>query len=268
VIRSTTRRVATTLLVVGLATSGAGCLFKSKPKAPAAGAVDADKYLFTKGSEQIQKKNWVTAREYFKRIVDSYPQSIFRADAKLGVGDSYLGEGRMDSLILAVNEFREFLQFFPLNPRADYAQYRLTLAQSKQMLNAERDQTATHDTLTEVQKFYDNFPKSDYKPEVDKVYRSARDRLSESEFHVGLLYYRGHGMAGALGRFTGVLNDDPDYSKRDQVYFYTAEACMKLALKPQAQQYYEKLVAEYPKSKFTKTAQARLTTMKATETKK
>jgi outer membrane protein assembly factor BamD (BamD/ComL family) len=75
-------------------------------------------------------------------------------------------------------------------------------------------------------------------------------------------------MAGALGRFTGVLNDDPDYSKRDQVYFYTGEACMKLALKPQALQYYEKLVAEYPKSKFAKTAQQRLTTMKQAETKK
>jgi outer membrane protein assembly factor BamD len=250
------------LLVVAVATGSTGCFLHRKPKAPAAGAADADKYLYTRGSEQLQKKNWVTAREYFKRIVDSYPQSIFRADAKLGVGDSYLGEGRLDSLILAVNEFREFLQFFPLNPRADYAQYRLTLAQSKQMLNAERDQTATHDTLTEVQKFHDNFPNSEYKTEVDKIYRIARDRLSESEFHVGLLYYRGHGMAGALGRFTGILNDDPDYSKRDQVYFYTAEACMKLALKPEALQYYEKLVAEYPKSKFFKTAQQRLATLK------
>ena len=34
-----------------------------------------------------------------------------------------------DSLMLAVNEFREFLQYYPTNPRADYAQYRLALAQ-------------------------------------------------------------------------------------------------------------------------------------------
>ncbi len=262
VFHSPVRRLAAVLLVVGLAATSGGCLFQKKPKAPAAGATDADKYLFTRGTEQLQKKNWITAREYFKRIVDSYPQSIFRQDAKLGVGDSYLGEGRLDSLILSVNEFREFLQFFPLSPRADYAQYRLALAQSKQMLSAERDQTATHETMAEVQRFRENFPNSDYGPEVDKIYRAARERLSESEFHVGRLYFRGHGMAGALGRFTGLINDDPDYSKRDQVYFYTAEACMKLGLKPQAQQYYEKLLAEYPKSKMVRTAKKRLATIK------
>ena len=30
------------------------------------------------------KKHWLTAREYFRQLVDSYPQSPFRADAKLG----------------------------------------------------------------------------------------------------------------------------------------------------------------------------------------
>ncbi len=38
------------------------------------------------------------------------------------VGDTYLGENTTESLLLAVNEFREFLTFYPTNPRADYAQ--------------------------------------------------------------------------------------------------------------------------------------------------
>ena len=35
----------------------------------------------------------MNARTYFQQIVDGYPQSPFRPDAKLGVGDAYLGEG-------------------------------------------------------------------------------------------------------------------------------------------------------------------------------
>ena len=42
----------------------------------------------------------------------TYPGSPYRADAKLGIGDAYLGEARSDSTVLAANEFREFLNFF------------------------------------------------------------------------------------------------------------------------------------------------------------
>jgi outer membrane assembly lipoprotein YfiO len=127
---------------------------------------------------------------YFQRLVDTYPQSPHRADAKLGIGDAYLGEGRADSIVLAANEFREFLNFFPLNPRADYAQYKLAVAQMRQMLGPARDQTATRAALTELDRFLQNYPKSALRPEVEKLRRQARDRLSESEFRVGVFSYR------------------------------------------------------------------------------
>jgi outer membrane protein assembly factor BamD len=229
---------------------------------PTLGQVDADKFLFDSGTEQLGKKNWLTAREYFRRLVDSYPQSAYRADAKLGIGDTYIGENRVDSLILAVNEFREFLQFYPLNTRADYAQYRLAYAQSKQMLRPERDQTATHETLVEVQHFIDSFPNSQYRPEVDKIFREARDRLSDAEFGVGMTYFRGRWLPGALSRFAVVLRDDPEYYRRDEVYFYTAEALYKMGRNPEALPYYERLVEEYPHSHLIQKAQERIDEIK------
>ncbi len=246
-------RLLTALLLAG-ALAGCG----SAKKAPALGQTDADKFLFDRGTALLAKKNWITAREYFRRIVDSYPRSTYRADAKLGVGDSYLGEKGIDSLILAVNEFREFLTYFPLNPRADYAQYHLALAQSKQMLHPERDQTATVDTLREIQKFIDTYPSSPYRPEVDKLYRQARDRLSESEFRVGMLYLKSRWVPGALARFSGLMKDDPGYTRMDDVYFYTGEAFMKAKAWPQALPMYDRLLTEFPKSKHANTARKRI----------
>jgi len=46
------------------------------------------------------------AFDYYRQIVDNYPQSIFRPDAKLAVGDTFIGEDTTESLILAQNEFR------------------------------------------------------------------------------------------------------------------------------------------------------------------
>jgi outer membrane protein assembly factor BamD len=255
-------RVIATLLA---AVTVSGCFsFKHKPKAPAAGQVDADKFLYEKGTALLAKKNWITSREYFKRLVDGYPQSTYRADAKLGIGDAYLGEGRADSLVLAVNEFREYLQYYPTSERADYAQYRLALGQSKQMLTAERDQTATRDALVEIKRFIDAYPDSKYRPEVDKLFRQARDRLSESEYKVARLYYSGKWYPGALARFSEIVKDDPAYSKMDEVYFYMGEALMKAGAGPQALPMYERLLAEYPKSKFAKTARIRVATLKKT----
>jgi hypothetical protein len=49
--------------------------------------------------------------------VDNYPGSPLRADAKLGVADSYLNEAGTENLILGANEYREFLTFYPTHPR-------------------------------------------------------------------------------------------------------------------------------------------------------
>lgn len=253
--RSKARLVAVLLL------AGTVAACASKTKAPPVGTAGADKYLFDRGTELLAKKNWITAREYFRRLVDSYPQSEFKADAKLGIADSYAGE-KGASLILAVNEFREFLSYYPRHPKADYAQYRLAFSQAGQMLAAERDQTNTLETIKECQRFIDVFPDSKYRPEVDKLYRQARDRLSEAEFRVGLLYYRGRWMPGAIARFSNVLKDDPEFSKQDEVLFYMGDALMRGGAGPQALPYFERLVAEYPKSKFVKKAQARIKLLK------
>ena len=131
----------------------------------------------------------------------------------MGVGDSYLGEKRVDALILGVNEFKEFLQYFPLNPKADYAQYRICAAESKQMLNAQRDQTATREALRDCDTFLQNNPQSKYHAEGQELRRLARDRLSESEFEIGLSYFRLRWYVGAIMRLRGLIKDDPDFRR-------------------------------------------------------
>src|SRR5881296_606091 len=89
------------------------------------GTSEPDRFLFDKGTAALNAKKWLTAREFFKQVVESYVQSPYRPDSKLGMGDTYLGEGTAEALVLAINEFREFLSFYPTNKRADYAQYKL-----------------------------------------------------------------------------------------------------------------------------------------------
>ena len=98
--------------IVLLAALAVGCA-SGGPKKPPVGSLEPDKFLFERGTENLNKKRWLVAREYFRQLIDSYPQSIHRADAKLGLGDTFLGEKSGESYVLAANEFREFLNFYP-----------------------------------------------------------------------------------------------------------------------------------------------------------
>ena len=146
------------LLAVAALAAASACA--SAARDVPAGTVQPDKFLFDRGTEELDKRKWLTAREFFRQILDTYVQSPYRPDAKLGVGDTYLGEGTPEALERALNEFREFLNFFPTNPRADYAQYKLGMTHFRQMRAPQRDQTETREAIREFETFVARYPNS------------------------------------------------------------------------------------------------------------
>jgi outer membrane protein assembly factor BamD len=248
----------TALLI--LAVLSAAC--SSRQTAPPAGAGQPDRFLFERGSEALQMEDWVDARTYFQQLVDGYPQSPFRPDAKLGVGDAYLGEGTSESYVLAANEFREFLTFYPTNPKADYAQYKLAMSHFRQMRAPERDQTETKAALAEFDVFFQKFPDSALTPEVKQSWRIARDRLSAASVVVGMHYYRIRWYPGAIDRFREILRDDPAFSGRDAVYFYLAESLARTDKTAEAIPFFERLLTEFDRSEHLEDAKVRLQVLK------
>ncbi len=223
-----------------------------------------DRFLFDRGTEAIKEEKWLDAREYFRQVVDNYPQSPLRPDAKLGIGDAYYGEDTTESLILSANEYREFLTFYPTNPRADYAQYRLAMTHFEQMKAPERDQTDTQAALRQFQAFFDRFsnPPSPLLPEARQRWREARDRLSEASYRVGLHYFRIGWYPGAIPRFREVLKVDPEFTGRDAVYFYLAESLARTQNEAEAIPYFERLLTEFSESEHLEDAQKRLAELK------
>jgi outer membrane protein assembly factor BamD len=221
-----------------------------------------DRFLYDRGTTALNERKWADAREYFRQVVDNYPNSPLRPDAKIGVGDTYLGEKTAESLVLSANEYREFLTFYPTNARADYAQYKLAMTHYEQMRAPERDQTETQGALREFQIFFDRYPMSPLMEEVRMKWREARDRLSRAEFRVGFHYFRIRWYPGAIPRFRQVLKEDPEFSGRDEVYFYLAESLARTDKKAEAIPYFERLLAEFEVSEHIEEAKKRLEELK------
>lgn len=239
----------------------AGCA--SRQARPPAGTAEPDKFLFERGTEELENRKWLVSREYFREIVDNYPQSSYRADAKLGIGDSYLGERTTEAKVMAINEFREFLNFYPTHPRADYAQYKLGLAHYEQMRAPQRDQTETREAVAEFEAFVERYPNSPLLPEVQVKLREAKDRLGESDYRVGLFYYRAKWYPGAIDRFKTLLNRDPEYTFRDAVYYHLAESLLKMNNHAEALPYFERLVTEFIRSEYLEPAKTRIAELKS-----
>jgi outer membrane protein assembly factor BamD len=249
------------VLAMAVAMVAAGCATNTRRAVPP-GTSQPDKFLFDRGMTELNERHWLTAREFFKQVTETYTQSPLRPDAKLAVGDTYLGENTAESLVLGINEFQEFLAFYPTNPRADYAQYQLGMAHFKQMRAPERDQTETRSAVREFQTFASRYPNSKLMPEVQAKLREARDRLSESEFLVGRFYYRINWLPGAIERLRAVLKQDPEFTRRDGVYFYLGESLIKSNRPAEALPYFEKLIAEFEQSEHLEEARKRITGLK------
>ena len=251
------------LCVVAAALAAAGACASSPRGTVPAGTTEPDKFLFDKGTDALRNKKWLIAREFFKQVTETYTASPYRPDAKLGIGDTYLGEGTSEALVLAINEFSEFISFYPTNRRADYAQYKLGMAHFRQMRLAQRDQTETRAALKEFDAFIARYPNSALLPDAKARLRETRDRLSDADYQVGYFYYRQKWYPGAIDRFKSVLKDDPGYTGRDSVYFYLADSLVKVKKEAEALPYLEKLVQEFEKSEHLVLAQRMITDLKA-----
>lgn len=231
------------------------------------GSAGADTFLYERGMAALKAQKWTDATDYLTKLVDGYPQSPYRADAKLGMGDVYLAQGSSESLVLAQNEYREFLTFYPTSPRADYAQYQLGMTHFKTMRSPGRDQTATRQAINEFEFFLQRYPNSSMTAQAQARLREAKDRLDQSDFGVGLHYYRTRWYPGAIARFKELLKTDPGYTNRDAVYFYLAESLLKTENKAEALPYYERLVAEFESSDYLEDARRRIGELKGADPK-
>jgi outer membrane protein assembly factor BamD len=252
-------RLCAAMLALAIA---AGCASNTRGTVPV-GTSEPDKFLFDKGTDALNRKKWLAAREFFKQVTETYTASAYRPDAKLGIGDTYLGEGSAEALVLAINEFTEFLSFYPTNRRADYAQFKVAMAHFRQMRLPQRDQTETRAALREFDTFVSRYPNSSLMAEAKAKQRETRDRLSEADYQVGYFYYRQKWYPGAIDRFKQVLKDDPGFTGRDSVYFYLAESLVKVKKEAEALPYLEKLVQEFEKSEHLLIAQKLITDLKA-----
>jgi outer membrane protein assembly factor BamD len=212
---------------------------------------NSDQTIWDAGQKALQKKDWISARQHFRRIIDGFPQSPHAAEARLAVGETYVGEGGSTNDLLAVGAYREFLTLYPSHPKSDYAQFQVGEAYFRRRNGPDRDQTDTREAVAEFQRLLDLYPQSSYAEQARARITEARQSLARAEFLAGYFYQRTRELCRAsIARYEVVLKEYPDYRALDEVLFRLAECLQASGRGAEALPHLGRLVEEYPKSSW------------------
>jgi len=227
----------------------------------------SDKIVWEAGQAAMEKKDYESARQYFRRLIDAFPQSEHQPDARIAMADSYFEEGGTGNYVLAVSSYREFLTLYPSHPRSDYAQFRAGESYFRQKNSPDRDTTATEQALEEYQRLLDIYPESKHVEEARTRIRECRQSLARTHFGVAYFYQRTRkSWRSAILRYEIVLNDYPDFERTDEVLFRISECLGAAGRYGEALPRLDRLQKEFPESPFVEESKKLLATFPPSST--
>jgi outer membrane protein assembly factor BamD len=237
----------------------AGCFGRKKQKPEAGTAAEPDKVLFERAIEDIKHNHYEVARLTLQTLMNTYPDSEYLAKAKLAIADSYFKEGGTAGLTQAVNEYKDFITFFPFLDEAAYAQMQVAMAHYRRMEKADRDRTEAKFAEDEFQSFLQKYPSHPLAAQGEQRLREVQEVLADGEFRIARFYYIKGSRRAAAARLLELTNRYPLYSQADRAMWMLATVFDRAEKGEVAAQYYSRIVRDYPLSGLVDDAKARLT---------
>ena len=223
------RVVLTALLVLTLA--GCGALRPSEAEVPL-DDLPAEE-IFRKGEVSLEtSKKPDEAIRLFSEVERLYPYSAY---AKRALIMQAFAQHKGKDYEAARASAQRFLDFYPGDEDAAYAQYLLALSYYDQIDEVGRDQGLTFQALQSLRTVIEQYPDSDYSRSAMLKFDLAFDHLAAKEMEIGRYYLkRGHYTA-AINRFRTVVSDFQTTTHTAEALHRLVESYLALGLTDEAQ---------------------------------
>jgi len=130
---------------------------------------------------------------------------------------------------------QRYIDFYPADEDAAYAQFLLALSYYDQINLVGRDQGLTFQALQELRTLIERYPDSQYTQSAILKFDLAFDHLASKDMEVGRYYLkRGH-FTAAINRFRSVVTDFQTTASTPEALYRLIEAYLSLGLTDEAQ---------------------------------
>ena len=205
-------------LLMTMLLTGCGTLGWGKPKERALDTYTPEE-LYQLGEYQLETaKKPEQALLYFQEVERIYPYTEW---AKRGLIMQAFTLHKNKEYEQARDAAQRFLDFYPGDEDAAYAQDLMALSYYDEIDEVGRDQGLTFQALQSLRVVIEQYPDSEYSKSAMMKFDLAFDHLAAKEMEIGRYYLKRKNYAAAINRFRSVVQDF-------QTTTHTAEALHRL----------------------------------------
>lgn len=172
------------------------------------------------------------AIRYFSEVERLYPYSEWAKRALIMQAFSYHKAQEYES---ARSAAQRFLDFYPGDEDAAYAQYLMALSYYDQIDEVGRDQGLTFQALQAMRVVIETYPDSEYARSAILKFDLAFDHLAGKEMEIGRYYLKKGHYTSAINRFRVVVQDFQTTTHTAEALHRLVEAYLALGLTNEAQ---------------------------------
>jgi outer membrane protein assembly factor BamD len=202
------------------------------PKEPPLESFTAEQ-IYKRGEFELEASNDANAAvRYFSEVERLYPYSEWAKRALIMQAFSYHKSKEYES---ARGAAQRFLDFYPGDEDAAYAQYLLALSYYDQIDEVGRDQGLTFQALQGMRTVIEQYPESEYAQSAILKFDLAFDHLAGKEMEIGRYYLKKGHYAAAINRFRVVVQDFQTTTHTAEALHRLVESYLALGLTDEAQ---------------------------------
>ncbi|MEM6609876.1 MAG: outer membrane protein assembly factor BamD [Pseudomonadota bacterium] len=188
--------------------------------------------IYRQGEAELEAGRAEDAAELFSEVERLHPYSEWARRGLIMAAFSYhSGRDYENSRISA----QRFLDFYPGDEDAAYAQYLLALSYYDQIDQVGRDQGLTFQALQALREVIEIYPESPYASSAILKFELAFDQLAGKEMEIGRYYLRRGHYTAAINRFRVVVEEFQTTSHTPEALMRLVEAYLSLGLTDDAQ---------------------------------
>lgn len=188
--------------------------------------------IFERGEFELARSRGTDAAFFFSEIERLYPYSELTKRALIMQAFSYHADKSYPESRAAA---QRYIDFYPADDDAAYAQYLLALSYYDQIDEVGRDQGLTFQALQELRKVIEIYPESEYARSAILKFDLAFDHLASKEMEIGRYYLRRDHYSAAIKRFRVVVEDFGTTTHTAEALHRLVEAYLSLGLVQEAQ---------------------------------
>ncbi|MEO0360877.1 MAG: outer membrane protein assembly factor BamD [Pseudomonadota bacterium] len=203
--------------------------------------------IFADAEAEAEDGSFVAAAELYDEVERLYPYSSLAKTAMIRSAESYYFGREYERARLAA---QRYLDFFPSDADAAYAQYISALTYYDQISDVGRDQGDTIRARQSLREVVERYPNSQYARDAKLKFDLTLDNLAGKEMEIGRYYLgRGHYVA-AINRFRTVVEQYNTTSQTPEALHRLVESYLALGVQNEAKNAAAVLGFNYPGSEW------------------